>query len=221
MPTVWFTVPAIQDPATVLQREVLSDGLRIEWQKKHVSLDPQEVVFTGSVRATYGQTVLTCDQLIVHSEGDASYGLASGSVILIDPDGTIMATKLKFYWKTGFGEAEGVDGEAHGFSLRADKAELTPKKWTLTNVYASPCHEQPPLFALRSPWVEVDGGLGGRADRPSLYFLGHRLVTLPKYSFSLRRRSQGIRLPSLSYDRQRGLELSWAYGVMILSLIHI
>ncbi|HZH97697.1 MAG TPA: hypothetical protein VEX38_01890, partial [Fimbriimonadaceae bacterium] len=193
-------------PTTTQNSQVdkIDDVLTVEWNEKRIQVSPHVITFTGGVRALYGPTVLTADKLTLYLDPDARYGIAEGNVHVEDPDGRVDASYLKFDWRNRTGQGRDVQVEAGGLLLRAGGIEMGQKLWELTEVYATPCDEGTPLFALRSPRVTVTPGQGGVARSAQLSLLGNRIVTLKQYRFSFTRRGGGaLRLPSPSFSNGR------------------
>lgn len=190
------------------------------------------VIFTGGVRAVYGVTTLLADTLVVRvaPEGASlpnapavppvtvdvegrSYtlgteeGYAEGNVRIIDPDGTVNADRFSFSWREGArrGEAEAFSAEVGGTRLAGSRIVYTPEKTTIYDAFGTACRRQTlPFLAARSRKVDIVPGQRATVERPQLQILGQRLPALPtNLGFSLDPRTEGLRLPSITYNRTR------------------
>lgn len=136
---------------------------------------------------------------------------ALGNVRIVDPEGDVQAENFRFRWKLGArrGTAERVSAEIGSVRLKAARAILTPEKYTLYDVEGTACRGNPPFLSARAPELTVIPGKRGTARRPQLSILGRRLPAVPSIGFSLDNRTQGIRLPSLTYRQSEGLGVSF------------
>jgi len=208
MPGLWM-LPIAVLPGQTGGTDQVEGGLVVQWQHKQVQLRPRKLIFSGGVVARYGVTEVRCDTLTLELEGERREGTAQGSVQVIDPDGTLNAKEATFDWKEGKGKVVDALGMAHRFELKAAKIEFDPKRWSLDDVTLTSRYEPTPLFALHSTRLEATPFGRGTAYKASLYFFGQRLVTLPRYRFSLNKNERTWRLPSVSLGRQGGLGASW------------
>ena len=136
---------------------------------------------------------------------------ALGNVRIIDPEGELQAENFRFRWKLGArqGTAERLSAVIGSVRLKAARAVLTPERYTLYDVEGTACRGNPPFLSASAPDLTVIPGKRGTARRPRLSILGYKLPAVPTIGFSLDNRTQGIRLPSLTYRQSEGLGVSF------------
>lgn len=205
----------LPNPQIVGGQEVLEGGLLVKWNHKRLTTSPRRIVFSGGVEAIYGPTKITTQTLTIDLEGDQGVGTAEGAVVVTDPDGTFQASLVTFDWKKQTFRAENLDGKAVGFRIRAVQAASEGQKFLGSGVELSSARERPPLVSVRAKKISVQVGERGTAHGADLYLLGSKVLSLPRYSFSLRKRDPGMSLPSISYGREGALGISWASQLQI------
>lgn len=206
-------VPTPEPAAIIRQVQQVDEVLRVEWRFQEADAENQTALFTGGVVATYGPTTLYADELFVDSLNGR--GHARGKVRIVDPEGILEAADLEFDWRAGTGTAREVRAEAYGMRLRIGRVEIGPKEWVGYDVYGTPCNGQPPSIAVSSPRVTLRTGVGGRATTPTFEFYGLKLGPAPTLGFSLDRRIDGFRWPSIGYRREDGVGVSWESGFFV------
>ncbi len=203
-------LPAMAQKTTI---EQMGDSLVVEWRSKKIDVVRRVVVFSGGVKATYGLTVLYAQELELDLE--AHVGRAKGTVNVVDPEGTLEGGQVQFNWQDHTGQADDVHAHAGGARFDAATVRINPGKWILEDVYATPCHEVKPLFAIRSKRITVYPGKNGKLDNTGIDILGRHIGTFPGTSFSLDNRASGFKLPGISYRRRDGFGVSWSQSVLI------
>lgn len=203
------------EPFAVVQNvERVDDTLIVEWKTKRVDLQRKVAIFEGGIKATYGPTVLTAERLEVDMENKR--GRADGDVRVVDPEGELRGSNLRFNWKDRTGEAEDVFVQVGAMKLRVARIIIEPDKWTLEQVAATPSRTRPPEFTLGSKKVVLRTGRSGRAENPSIDILGKRILQIPTtLGFSLDRRVTGFRFPAISFRRGAGFGLAWNSSVLL------
>lgn len=205
----------VQEVRTI---EQIDEGLVVEWRHKRMQANPRVVVFSGGVRAFYGPTVLESDRLTLYLEESEKRGVAEGSVRVTDPDGTINAESSEFKWGARTGSADRVAVDVGRLSVSALHVDFEPQKWKIEDFDASPCPEDPPHFSIRGKSATVVPGQRITIERPEFRVFGTKVLTLPRYSVSLSKRSPGLRFPQLSYKQGRGFGFSWFSGYTVNDL---
>lgn len=201
----------IAAPQTV---ERIDETLVVEWRTKRVDLQRKVAVFEGGIKATYGPTVLTADRLEVDMEN--KQGRADGDVRVVDPEGELRGSNLRFNWKERTGEAEDVFVQVGPMKLRVERILIEPDKWTLEQVAATPSRTRPPEFTLGSKKVVLRTGRSGRAENPTIDIFGKRILQIPTtLGFSLDRRVTGFRFPAISFRRGAGFGVAWNSSVLL------
>lgn len=209
----WFALPATLAASSAEMQEAVHETLVVEWKTKTVYLPESKVVFGGGVKATYGVSVLTADRLTVFY-GEAEHnGIAEGNVRLDDPEGNIMASRLKFDWVARTAEADLVRVEAYPMVVEAQNIKIEPGRWELTNVKIMECGVKPAFYSMWSPSVIIRPGENTVAKQLSIAILGQKVATLRRHTVSLDRKNEGVRLPSVSIRRGAGLGVTWQNGV--------
>lgn len=176
----------------------------------------QTTTFANGVVAVYGVTTIHSDRLVVVRLLGSEHATATGHVKLDDPDGQVTADSLDLNLKgVRRGSATNVFATIAGARITAAKADLTPTLWTFYDVTLTTCRNKVPLYSVRSRKLTLIPGKRGKAENPRLSLFGHQLLTLPTQNFNLDRRSEGLRPPSFSYQRDRGLGIAWVSGILL------
>lgn len=202
-----FKVPAVS------VQEVSNEGIQVQFRFQEIQNEGKTVRFWGGVTATYGQTVLKCEELFLDYANKS--GKAVGKVRLIDPDGTLEGENLEFNWEKRTGVASNVNANVAGMKLRMSKIEIAPNNWILYDVNGTPSKTHPPEFELGAKRLTLTPGKSGRAIKPTFKLFGTSLGTVPYYNFSLDTRVIGFRLPAINYKRGLGLGVGWNSAFML------
>lgn len=230
----WLTpAPTLQDPPVVQQQQQpeeefrqqteLSGGLRIAYDNWNYDGETGLVVFEGSVVAQYQGTTLTASSLLLNEK--TKTGTASGGVRLVDPEGTITAGVIEFAWSDGFLE-DPENKEGHLLTARALQAdmrlgntrlyaealEIYTDFWELTGVKGTLSREQNPSYWLEAERAVIFPGDRGVAYKLYLRIKGTRLGPLPSFSFSLNERQEGMSIPNIRNDKEKGFGITWDYN---------
>ncbi|HMS54300.1 MAG TPA: hypothetical protein PKA27_02775 [Fimbriimonadaceae bacterium] len=210
-------MPFITLPEGILQQlpqkpqvEVVDGTLVVEWNHKRVEVNPKRLIFSEGVVARYDGTECRAKSLVLYLEDTERFGVAEGDVQIVDPDGTLRATKFVFDWRNRTGSATDVYGSAYRFSVSGREAVVESNRWRLSDAVLSPCAESPPLLEIRASSIEVTDAKRGVARRASLFFRGKRVVTVPTYRFNLGPRKEGIAFPTVSMNRDGTVGAAWA-----------
>jgi lipopolysaccharide export system protein LptA len=214
MAVPWLALPAaVSFSVAEVRQESVDALLQVEWKTKTVYLPEEKVVFGGGVKTTYGVTVMKSDTLTVfYGEGAAS-GIAEGNVLVEDPEGTIEASRIQFDWKKRTGEANNVTVRVDPMVMEAQRLQVQPGRWELTNVKIMECGVKPAFYTMWSPSVVIEPGKRTTARKVNLALFGQKVLTLRRHEVSLDRKSEGLRLPSVSIRRGAGLGVTWQSGV--------
>lgn len=231
MPFAWFPVwvgvvlatsqgqgngsPQPQIPSTDPGHQVLGGYLDVVFRYADYDEPTDTYTFTGDVVATYGIEKVQADTLVVHMTDRSAK--ASGNVRFDDPDGNLTADSLSFDWTPGksHGTAENFVAHLANVTLRAARAEISPNKYELFDVSGTSCRRDPPLFALKTRHLILYPESYGKAERPSVDILGHRILSLPDRTFNLNPRTEGFNPPSISYRKGNGLGVSFRSGFLL------
>lgn len=215
MPLPWLPIPEVlpfESPAEIRQ-EAVDSLLTVEWKTKTAYLNEKKVVFGGGVKATYGVTVITSDTLTLYYDENVKNGMAEGNVHVEDPEGTIDASRLTFDWGRGTGEADRVTVKVALMTLEAQKLQVQPGRWELSNVKVMECGFKPAFYSMWSPNVVIEPGRRSIARRVEVSLLGKKVTTIRRQEISLDRKNEGLRLPQVSVRRGAGLGVTWQSGV--------
>jgi lipopolysaccharide export system protein LptA len=181
--------------------------------------DPVTDVFTfeRGVVARYGPTTVRAERLVVDRR--LRKAQATGNVRVEDPEAELSADNLDFSWDPlkRTGHAENVRARLANVNISAREANISPERWELLDVAGSSCGQRTPLYQIRTRRLVVTPGRSGRAERPNVYLLGRRILTLPDRSFSLDPRTQGFQFPAISYRRDGQVGVSWNSGFLVNS----
>jgi len=200
-------------PVSAASQTDVREGIEIEWRVQRYLPESGRALFSGGVRAKYGPTVLTADELELDYTNKR--GWARGKVTLNDPDGRLSAEELEFNWADGTGTAQRVDAFLDPVQFRAQRVTVKPGEWTLYDVYASPSRTRPPEIAVRAPQLTIKLGASGRLKKPSFSLFGWRTGPYPSYSFSLDPRVQGFRVPAVTFKQGAGVGVAWQSGFIV------
>ena len=210
----WLALPATMAViSSEIRQDVVDEKLVIEWKSKTAYLPESKVVFGGGVKATYGVTVLTAETLTIFYGQDGNKGIAEGNVHIDDPEGDIKASRLQFDWVNRTGEADNVTVDVYPMLMTAQNLKVQPGRWELTNVKIMECGLKPAIYSMWSPSVIIRPGQSTIAKQLSIAILGQKIATLRRHEISLDRKSEGVRLPSVSIRRGAGLGVTWQNGV--------
>ncbi|MBX3117652.1 MAG: LPS-assembly protein LptD [Fimbriimonadaceae bacterium] len=202
-------------PAFVIQSEQIDQVLRIEWRHKSADLEAKTLTFTGGVKAYYGPTVLTAEKLTLYMKDGEERGVAEGDVRIDDPDGMILAQRFEFNWALGTGNAQDVEVHVDRLVVKAESIDVMPDAWTLKNIVAMPCPDEPGRITISGDSAVVRPGKSGVVRRIALNVFGKKVLSLPKHTFSLDSRSQGISMPSLSVRPGTGVGVTWSSDIPV------
>ena len=160
-----------QSKSSLLQQRLAKEGLEVFSRQTEFDSVHGYAIFRGGVRAKFGATILTTDELIVRdgTESDppetievagrnislrAKEAFAIGKVNVVDPDGSIQASNLWFTWdKKRISNPNEITriadmveirlGTAH---IKADSMKLSLESWDFTKVAFWTGNWKTPLF---------------------------------------------------------------------------
>lgn len=198
------------------------------------------VIYYGPVTAKMGKTTLKTNTLIVREsfegmepvpleiEGKQIFlkpkeAYALGDVELVDPLGTVHASNLWFTWNTELRKSKtGVVARADSVQIMIGRLSISAKtlaqsleEWSFTEAKVSTTHWRTPLYAFNAKKVTIYPGKRGVADGVELSLLGAKLPPIPRFSFMLDPRVQGVQIPRLGLRQGSGIGVSWAGNMLI------
>ncbi len=201
-------------PPIIWQKKLISEqsnalSLVTSWKSQTIDAVNQVVTYKGDVKAQFGPTQLSCDELTV--DYAKKTGSAVGNLRLVDPEGTLEADSLDFtFGGRGItGNAKNVKLKVEGMSLELDDIDIKPGLWTLFGVKATPSKTHPPEFAFTARKLVLVPGKSGRASHLSASAFGVKLGTVPYLTFSLDKRVTGFKIPALAFKRGQGFGIAW------------
>jgi len=190
------------------QRETrFEGGLTVNWTECENDLETGTVVFRGQVSATYDQTRLSCDELILNT--NTKSGQAKGTVRLSDPEGFFLADNAEFNWAAKTGFATTVQMNLGNVRIWVDRVDVEPGRWILTNARTTLSRRKLHEHELIAATATVFPGKKLVLTNVAFRVFNMRLGDLPKLSLSLDRRVTGWRMPSISNKRGEGFGLNW------------
>lgn len=171
--------------------------------------------FESGVVARYGPTVIRSERLVIDMKGKKAQ--ATGNVEVQDPEAEIAADYLEFTWdpQNRSGVAQNVRARIANVTISARQANITPGRYELLDVAGSSCTQNPPLYQIRTRRLVVTPGREGKAEKPTIYVFGRRIISLPNRSFGLDPRTQGFQYPNISYRRDGKLGVAWSSGFFV------
>jgi hypothetical protein len=198
------------------------------------------IIYRGGVVAQMGPTTLKTDTLVVRdvpeTEGiivlndgtrmitlEPKEAYAYGAVELSNPVGEVKAADMWFTWnsrkkkdpKAVIGRAKGVSIRLGSLWVKAESAEQTNLGWTLKKVSGSTCVRTVPLYGFQAKEVNLVPGKQGKVKHVRFSILGQPLPDVPTLSFSLDQRTQGLRIPQLSYRQRDGFGVAWNGSIVV------
>jgi len=231
MPLAWFpvwlgmilatsqnqgkAVPKPPMPVTQDGHKIFEGFLDVWAQSCTYDEETKTYTFADGVVAKFGIETVQADLLVVQFENRTAK--ATGHVRFDDPDGNLTADSLSYDWTPGkiHGTAENFVAHLVNVTIRAARAEITQDKYELFDVSGTSCRLDPPLFALKTRHLTLYPESYGKAERPSIDFFGHRLLSIPDRTFNLNPRTEGFNPPSVSYRRGNGFGVSFRSGFLL------
>ena len=176
-----------------------------------------------------GNGVRSADPAIEITEGNQTVALkpleavALGRVTVVDPDGTLNASDLWFTWNPivrsknteVIGRAESVDATLSTSHIKAKSVSVTGSGLNFLNVSFWSGNWRTPLFKFEADSLLILPGEKGVARQMRLSLLGVQLPKIPKYTFSLDPRAEGLNLPTIGYRQDAGVGISWVGNIPI------
>lgn len=166
----------------------------------------QRIEATGHVRVTYGADRLTADRISADLETEEV--TAEGNVTFTRENQIVHGDRVVYNWERRQGRAEAARTQFRGVLITAgelisqeDRAEALHSRFTT-------CELKRPHYYLSARQIVIYPGRRVVVYRSSLYFLGSRLLTVPRFSRSLRRDEEGPSLlPTVSINSRDTLLL--------------
>src|SRR5690606_10309673 len=102
---------------------------RVEYQVVNQDLSTGIMVFSGGVKAFYGLTEISADNLILDIRKEI--GSAKGNVVVTDPEGTIRARDMDFNWADGKKEGTAFNAliELGHVVVKAETVDIGKEVW--------------------------------------------------------------------------------------------
>lgn len=209
---IWQTVPckpgatpyAVQEQR---KTEQIDPVLKVEWQQKIIYPDDQKIEFRGSVRATFGPTVLECDTLILDQAN--SKGIASGNVVVSDPEGKAFADRLEFDWKNKAGAANNARIELPGMRLLVADLEIEAGTWKFRDARVASLVQDKPVFWFTARDMIIEPGKAATIADSGFRVGSSRIAGFPTVKLSLDRRINSLSIPTLSLRKRSGFGINW------------
>ncbi len=211
--------PANQEPQLsqmVFREKATDDELTVLYGSWSYDAATDTFNFADGVRVLYGKSVLTSERLTVRP-GEVKKLRAEGKVRLTDPDGQFNADDLEICWKVGSqtGTATNVVARIADATITAEKMDIKPDRFEFHNVTGTTCLRRTATYMLTARNLVVIPGSYAVADRPTLYLFGKKIIDLPIRRYSLDRRSEGVKIPAITYRQGFGVGVSWTSGFLI------
>jgi hypothetical protein len=193
-------------------------GVDLEYWADSIKFDKSHSLrLDGNVKVVYGDDTLTADHFQAYPGPNDRYLVASGHVVVIDPDGSFKATDIRVSWdpqkRSAF--AKNVEINLLGSTVRAETAEILPEKWTFYHYYVTLERTKHPLFSLRGAKLVVTPGHNAQLVDSDFYVLGQRILGIKEHQFNLDPRATGLRIPTLEYRPGKGFGYNWTVGSII------
>lgn len=208
-------IPTQQPKAPDQVTQTYGNGLTVSGENWSVNLTDRSIEWRGNVVAVFGPTAVHTDRLVLYNEPGDLHAEAIGHVKLVDPEGTVTAAFLKYNWSKHTGSAQNVDIDVASLHLTAESADLQPTLWTLHNVGGTGCKLKTPLYYIHARELQVVPGVTVTAIRPQISILGHRLLTVPRQTFSFNGGGSSIDLPYPTIRSGNGIGVNWTNGLLL------
>ena len=226
----FFLPPTLPDldslPVTVVQQQEvvppaqsqifkISEEFRVEYQAVSQDLSTGIMVFSGGVKAFYGLTEISADELVLDIRKEK--GTAKGNVVIRDPEGMIRAQDMDFDWAEGRkgGTAYNAVVEVGHVTAKAESVVVNPDVWLLTNATVSLDDLERGRTRLDAREVEIILGDAIIARHAYVVLLGQKLGPVPEMKFNLDRRIYGLRLPSLGIRSDGRVGTTWQSSILV------
>ncbi len=220
IPPVPAVVPVVAEaiePGQTRTNQV-DDELTVTAPEWFEDLETGIITFSGGVTASFGETTLRADSLIV--DRNQKRMTSQGDTVIRDPEATVRAESVEIYWQTGQRR-----GFARNVEIEAGYVRITGSS---LNVVTDP----EPVWIIENATLELTDLSRGNnrilARRVRLYprkygiaegiiyqILGQRLGPIGSQRFNLDRRVTGFRLPSITNRRGVGLGVSWESSLLL------
>ncbi|HXH59748.1 MAG TPA: hypothetical protein VNI20_00160 [Fimbriimonadaceae bacterium] len=215
---VLFFAPNLALPpvtAVVQQAQTMEHkGLSIRYdQPATFDAETNTITFTGSVEAQYDLTIVRSDRLTLNYSD--STGVAEGGVVLTDPEAYMTTDRLVFDWKKRTGTATNVYVRAGNVRLWAEKLEIEPTQWTLTEAKGTLSRRINPNYKIESRTVRIYPGRYAIAEKVGFHFFGWSFGRAQEMRFDLDPRIEGFNLPSIANKKGVGLGVSWGSSFLL------
>jgi len=196
---VWGpAIPALAAPAAPPAQEG-----PVTLTADHIEYNTQtgDVAAEGHIRATRGDTVITGD----HLQGNLRVGevAVSGNVTLIEGRRSATGTFVRYNYRTRVGRMDQGVTQYGPWNIKAQEFDTTVGQSTVSNGAITPCDPRHPLFLVTARQVVIVPDDYLIAYDASLFVYGVRVITLPRYTVSLKP-GGGKSGPSLGYDKLNG-----------------
>lgn len=202
-----LALPAAATPAIAADESPLQ--LRILADTEGYDFDQQQFFAEGNVRVTYGDTLLTANQ--VSGSPLTAEIEAFGNVTFRSEDRVLTGDDFRYNYKTEVGEASNARASVDNVHFRGERLSSQPGLYIVTGSRFTTCDLDDPHFYLSARELIIRPGKKLTARRVSLVFLETRLFTIPKYSVGLGKEAdrEKSNLPKIGVSRQSGLHAGY------------
>jgi hypothetical protein len=233
-----FPIVKLEEVVAIVRSQIeIPPDLIVDSYDSKADFENGTIIFSGGVVARYGDSTLKTDTLILRNGTDAeeknpaiSIGegtdrrdigvheaYAIGKVELIDPQGTIEASDLWLSWnkitrkdpKAVLSRGKNIRLKLGSLALAAESAEQRPTGWMLTNLSGQSGRDLKTGYRFSARSMNIVPGKFGVAKQVKFTMLGLPVPTIPSFRFSLDRRSQGVKIPQISYRQREGVGAAW------------
>ena len=128
---------------------VVVNGDKVEYLQ-----DKQRVRGTGNVKVTYGDVVLTCEEILVHT--DTKLGICKGNVKIVQGKNILTGSSIEYNFANKTGKI--VDGRVEAYPLygRADNVQkISEDEVVLNKGYVTTCDLDKPHYRIEAKEVKV------------------------------------------------------------------
>lgn len=199
--------PLAVEQSSDLQQQLLSQDALLTFDELEWELDTGSVIATGNVRIEAGPLVFTCD--VVEIAGDNLLEKSNFLSAIGQQDASSGTSGKKKASKA-------PGGLPFTLYIKADEVRLLASGAHITRARLSTCDKEQPDYSLSAKSLELSADGHIEMKKLSLDLYGVRLLTYPRYSYTLGAGSGGgFHLPYMGYDSSQGPFVYYDWGVAL------
>jgi len=163
---------------------------RITAREVTYDLERRRAHAEGDAVLTYEGQELQFRADVIDADLEAGTIAAAGNVRLQQGQNRLDAGAVNYDLEHRTGALEQAHGQVQGIYFTAPFLRATPKQLVLSNGSFTTCERSPPDYHVTAGEIIVRPGDRIISRKSAVWFKGHRLVTLPTFGVSLRKRQR-------------------------------